>query len=161
MSKEETTKPSGNKKSPEDCWFRFYVKKAIPKLDFINSKELKILLYIFNNTDFKSNELFIRPEDVMNATEIKSKSTVINTVKSLIDSGFMIRISQGHYMINPEIMFSGNDVRRKAAIARYKDKKSFIQYVPKNNMDPVDNNPFSNMYDEVPPPSDLDCPIQL
>ena len=56
-----------------------------------------------------------------------SLQTVTRTISALIDSDFLIRINQGAYQVNPDVIFKGSHNGRLNVLYQYRATKAEIE----------------------------------
>lgn len=96
---------------------KIWLNEIVRSIDLIGNKKVKLAFWIIENLD-KENKL------VMTLNQIVKKSgfsyqTTHRTINALIDSGFLVRINNGAYRVNPNALFKGGTNDRFNILMRY------------------------------------------
>lgn len=111
--------------SIEDRDFNFHkiwLAHIINTLDIIGNKKVKLVFWIVENLN-KENQLIMTYRQIAEKSGI-SIDTVNDTMKALIESNFLVRINQGAYQVNPDVLFKGTRTGRLNVLYQYNEIKS-------------------------------------
>lgn len=108
--------------SIEDRDFNFHkvwISHIIDSLDLIGNKKIKLAFWIIDHLN-KENQLTMTYRQISKKSGI-STQTVNNTMSALLSSNFLVRINQGVYQVNPDIIFKGTRTGRMNVLYQYKE----------------------------------------
>ncbi|WP_285816094.1 replication/maintenance protein RepL [Thomasclavelia cocleata] len=108
----------------EDRDFNFHkvwISHIINSLDLIGNKKVKLAFWIIDHLN-KENQLIMTYRQISEQSGI-SLETVRVTINTLIESDFLIRINQGAYQVNPDIIFKGTRNGRMNVLYQYTTAK--------------------------------------
>lgn len=96
-------------------FWKVYLSDFLAALGIFDSRQLDVFIYILEHTDSSTN-LFIGTYREV-ACEIScSTNTVSKIMRKLQDQGFLKKIRNGIYAINPNLMMKGNENKRQMLI---------------------------------------------
>lgn len=106
--------------SIEDRDFNFHklwLSHIINSLDLIGNKKVKLAFWIIEHLN-KENQLIMTYRQIAEGSGI-SLDTVRVTMAALIESNFLIRLNQGAYQVNPDVIFKGTREGRLNVLYQY------------------------------------------
>lgn len=109
----------------EDRDFNFHkvwMGHIVNSLDLIGNKKIKLAFWIIEHLN-KENQLIMTYRQIAEQSGI-SLDTVRVTMASLIKSDFLIRLNQGAYQVNPNVVFKGTRNGRMSVLYQYSCAKS-------------------------------------
>lgn len=99
-------------------FWKVYLMDFLSVLGIIDSKQLDIFIYIAENTKPGEN-LFIGTYKQI-AKDVKvSESTIAKLMKKLQDNGFIRKVQNGVWFVNPNILMQGNDNKRQILLSYF------------------------------------------
>lgn len=101
---------------------KLWLSHIINSLDLIGNKKVKLAFWIIENLN-KENQLTMTYRQIAEQSGI-SYQTVVNTITSLIESNFLVRINQGVYQVNPDVIFKGTRNGRMNVLYQYTTAKT-------------------------------------
>lgn len=101
---------------------KLWLSHIINSLDLIGNKKVKLAFWIIENLN-KENQLTMTYRQIAEQSGI-SYQTVVNTITSLIESNFLVRINQGVYQVNPDVIFKGTRNGRMNVLYQYTTTKA-------------------------------------
>ena len=93
----------------------------INSLDLIGNQKVKLAFWIIENLN-KENQLIMTYRQISEKSGI-SLDTVRRTITALIDSNFLVRINNGAYQVNPDVIFKGTRSGRLNVLYQYNQVK--------------------------------------
>ena len=108
----------------EDRDFNFHklwISHIINSLDLIGNQKVKLAFWIIENLN-KENQLIMTYRQISEKSGI-SLDTVRRTITALIDSNFLVRINNGAYQVNPDVIFKGTRSGRLNVLYQYNQVK--------------------------------------
>ena len=87
-------------------------------LGIIDSKQLDVFIYIVENTNQANNVFLGTYKKIANDVKV-SEPTIAKIMKKLQDKGFIKRIQNGAWLVNPNILLKGNDTKRQILLSYY------------------------------------------
>ena len=87
-------------------------------LGIIDSKQLDIFIYIAENTN-QSTNIFMGTYKKIAKDVNCSETTIAKIMKKLQTNGFIKKIQNGAWLVNPNIMMKGNDKKRQILLSYY------------------------------------------
>lgn len=111
--------------SVEDRDFNFHklwLSHIINSLDLIGNQKTKLAFWIIEHLN-RENQLIMTYRQISEKSGI-SLQTVTRTISALIDSDFLIRINQGAYQVNPDVIFKGTHNGRLNVLYQYRATKA-------------------------------------
>lgn len=94
-----------------------YIKGLVQMLDVTGGSKLKVVNYLLENLSLSNNVLVITIREMAEKLGISTK-TVSNTLKTL-DAGNIIKRRTGAIMLNPDILYRGNDSKQKYLLIEF------------------------------------------
>ena len=93
---------------------KFWISQYFDAVEEITNKKRKLADWLIEHRD-RENKICYTFRQMAAETGF-SLDTVSKTMKALIDAGLIIRINQGCYMINPDIIWKGGTTDRLAVV---------------------------------------------
>ena len=115
-------------------FWKFSIVNFIDILDVFNNQQVKVFQYILKNTKASDNLFHGTHRQIAKNVQC-SLYTVQNIISSLIKANFFVRIQNGVYLVNPELMVKGNEAKRMKLIEQYQAAK-FNKSLLKAGTDP-------------------------
>lgn len=100
---------------------KLWLGNILSHIDLIGNQKAKLAFWILDNLD-SENKLTMTQKQIAEKTKI-SIQTVNLTIKTLINSNFLIKINMGAYRINPDIIFKGGKNDRMNVLYKYQNEK--------------------------------------
>ena len=110
--------------SLEDRDFNFHklwLSHIIQSLDLIGNQKTRLAFWIIENLN-KENQLTMTYRQIAEKSGI-SLQTVMRTMTALVESNFIVRINNGCYQVNPDIIFKGTRSGRLNVLYQYNQVK--------------------------------------
>lgn len=101
---------------------KIWMSHIISSLDLIGNKKVKLAFWIIDHLN-KENQLTMTYRQIAEKSDI-SLETVRVTMTALIESNFLIRVNQGVYQVNPDVVFKGTRNSRLNVLYQYNQTKS-------------------------------------
>lgn len=98
---------------------KIWLKHIVTSLDIIGNQKIRFALWLIEHMN-KENQVIMTLRQMQEQSGI-SLQTVQRTITALIDSGFLKRINQGAYCVNPDVIFKGGKSDRLNILLRYRD----------------------------------------
>lgn len=89
----------------------------LESLDLIGNQKIRVALFIMNNLN-RDNEFLMTYDMIEKKTGI-SRPTIAETMKVLQESDFLQKVKNGHYRINPDVLFKGGKSDRLNILLKY------------------------------------------
>ena len=96
---------------------KVWMRNFISTLDIISNKKTKVAYHIIENIN-RDNMFIATYEQIQRDTGI-GHNTVVDTMKALIDAGFLVKKQNGVYAINPDIIYKGSRSNRLNILHQY------------------------------------------
>ncbi len=109
----------------EDRDFNFHkiwINHIISSLDLIGNRKVKLAFWIIDHLN-KENQLTMTYRQIAEQSGI-SLETVRITMNTLLESNFLVRINQGVYQVNPDVIFKGTRNGRMNVLYQYTTAKT-------------------------------------
>lgn len=103
-----TLKRVSSSQCSQNNFHRIFYNQALPVLNVFANKQTRILLYFLYNAD-GNNMVYCTYKDIMEACDIRDRSTVSETLKQLIEMEVLVKVSTSRYMLNPAVALKGNN----------------------------------------------------
>jgi len=97
---------------------KVWIDDLINILNLIGGKKLEVFKYLMNEMNPSNNYIVATYEKIKKDTKI-SYQTIRDTLKVLIETNFLKRVSNGVYMVNPDVIVKGNSNKREALLIKY------------------------------------------
>lgn len=104
----------------QDQFWKLYLMDFLSVLGIVESKQLKVICHIMENTDPGSN-LFIGTLDKIAEGAGVSRGTANSAVQKLLGANFMRRIQVGVFQINPSVMVKGSELKKRSLVIEYNE----------------------------------------
>lgn len=99
-------------------FWKMYLMDFLTVLGIIDSKQLDIFIYIAENTN-QSTNIFMGTYKKIAKDVNCSETTIAKIMKKLQTNGFIKKIQNGAWLVNPNIMMKGNDRKRQILLSYY------------------------------------------
>lgn len=96
---------------------KLWLQNILNSIDLIGNKKTKLAFWIIQHLN-KENQLIMTQRKIADATKM-SLDTVRLTMKTLMDSNFLLRINSGAYVVNPDVVFKGGKTDRLNVLIQY------------------------------------------
>lgn len=96
---------------------KLWLGHLLETLDMIGNKKIKVAMFIMN--DLNSENQFIGTHRYIAEKTGVSLPTVTETMSVLQESNFLIKVRNGFYRVNPDILFKGGKQNRLNVLYRY------------------------------------------
>lgn len=100
-------------------FWKCYLMDFLTILGILDSKQVDVFIYIVENTNQATN-LFIGTLEKIAKDVGVSRPTVSRMMKKLQENGFVKKVQNGVYMVNPNILMKGNDHKRQILLTYYR-----------------------------------------
>lgn len=107
-------------------FWKVYLMDFLMVLGIIDSKQVDVFIYIVENTN-QSNNIFIGTYDKIANDVGVSRPTIARIVKKLQANGFVKKIQNGVWFVNPNILMRGNDTKRQILLNYYESEEPINQ----------------------------------
>lgn len=97
-------------------FWKVYLMDFLTVLGIIDSKQLDVFIYIVENTH-QSNNLFIGTYDKISKDVGVCRQTIAKIMKKLQENGFIKKVQNGVWSVNPNILMRGNDSKRQILLS--------------------------------------------
>lgn len=116
------------RKQTSGNFVKAYIKGLVMMLEVTGGSKLKVVNYLLENLSLTDNVLVATVREIAESLKI-SPTTVTNTLKTLED-GNVIKRRTGAIMLNPEILYRGNDNKQRFLLVEFAqfDRKSEIEH---------------------------------
>lgn len=99
-------------------FWKVYLMDFLTVLGIIDSKQLDVFIYLVENTQ-QSNNTFIGTYKKISADVGVSQPTIAKIMKKLQEHGFIKRLQNGAWLVNPNILMRGGDAKRQILLSYY------------------------------------------
>lgn len=96
---------------------KIWLGHLLETLDLIGNKKIKVAMFIMNDLNIE-NQFLGTHRYIAEKTGV-SLPTVTETMSILQESDFLIKVRNGFYRVNPEILFKGGKNNRMNVLLRY------------------------------------------
>ena len=100
---------------------KLWLSHILQTIDLIGNQKTKLAFWILDNLNTE-NQLIMTQRKISEKSGI-SLDTVRLTIKALMESNFLIKISSGAYRVNPEVLFKGGKNNRMNVLLKYHSEK--------------------------------------
>ena len=114
MRVQQTTKLVYGSKNFWKC----YMKEFLAVMKSLSGKQFNVFVYIIEHTK-QSDNVFIGTYDKIVDDTKCSRQTVAAAMKTLQKKNFIKKRQNGVWMMNPDILMKGNDIKRMGLISEY------------------------------------------
>lgn len=97
---------------------KVWLEHIIHSMDLIGNQKTRLAFWLINNLN-RDNVLIMTQRKIAEKTGI-SLETVRQTMKALMESGFLIKINSGAYCVNPDAVFKGGKTDRLNVLIQYR-----------------------------------------
>ena len=104
-------------------WHKIWLADLAGILRFFGSGKFNVFSYVIDNTDTGSNLFLSTVREVAKDCGVSTK-TVAETFKILMEANFMVKVRNGQYRVNPEVMAYGSSEKRGCLLVKYHDEKA-------------------------------------
>lgn len=109
---------------------KIWLGHLLQSLDVLGNAKIKVLNYLLANRN--SENQIIATQRVLSQKVGVSLPVVNETIKKLVDSNAISKVSSGVLMLNPEIVFRGKHKKRMSVLLKY-NKTNTFENGSKNN----------------------------
>ena len=102
-------------------FWKCYLMDFLTVLGIIDSKQLDIFIYIVENTN-QSNNLFVGTYKKIKEDTGCAIGTIAKIMSKLQENGFIKRVQNGVYMVNPNLLMKGNDNKRQILLSYFESE---------------------------------------
>lgn len=99
-------------------FWKVYLMDFLMVLGIFDSKQVDVFIYIVENTS-PSNNTFIGTYDKISHDVNVCRQTIAKIMKKLQDKGFIKKVQNGVWLVNPNILMKGNDTKRQILLNYY------------------------------------------
>lgn len=103
-------------------FWKCYLIDFLSVLGIIDSKQLDIFIYIVENTQ-QANNTFIGTYSKIAKDVGVCRQTIASIMKKLQDNGFIKKVQNGVWLVNPNILMKGNDTKRQILLSYYQSEE--------------------------------------
>lgn len=103
-------------------FWKVYLMDFLSILGIIDNRQLDVFIYIAENTD-NGNNLFVGTYKKIAAATGASSGTIAKIMKKLQENNFIIKVQNGVWRVNPNILMKGNDTKRQILLSYYQEDK--------------------------------------
>ena len=96
---------------------KIWLGHMLESLDLIGNQKIRVALFIMNNLN-RDNE-FLMTYDMIEKKAGISRPTIAETMEVLQESDFLQKVKNGHYRINPDVLFKGGKSDRLNILLKY------------------------------------------
>lgn len=96
---------------------KIWLGHLLESLDMIGNKKIKVIMFVMNELN-KENQFIGTHRYIADRLNV-SLPTVTETMRVLQDSNFLIKIRNGLYRANPDVIFKGGKTDRLNVLLRY------------------------------------------
>lgn len=117
--------------SKEERDFNFHkvwMKSFLSTLEMVGSRKSRVAFWIVDNIT-RENMLPFTYRQIATKTET-SIDTVTKTMNVLLETGFLKKLNQGCYLVNPDVVFKGTRAGRLNVLTKYRDAETYTQDQP-------------------------------
>lgn len=104
-------------------FWKVYLADFLAVLGIFDSKQLDVFIYVAENTS-PSDNIFIGTYDKIGKATGASRQTISRIMKKLQDHAFIVKVQQGVWRVNPNVLMKGNDTKRQMLLTYYEDDKA-------------------------------------
>ena len=101
---------------------KLWLEHILNTMDLIGNQKTKLAFWILEHLD-SENKLCMTYQQIEKKSGI-SYQTVYRTMGALIESNFLVRINQGTYRVNPDVLFKGSKNDRMNVLLQYRNEGS-------------------------------------
>lgn len=99
-------------------FWKCYLMDFLSVLGIFDSKQVDVFIYIVENTN-QSNNTFIGTYRKIAQDVHVCEATIAKIMRKLQDNGFVRKVQNGVWLINPNILMKGNDTKRQILLSYY------------------------------------------
>ena len=107
-------------------FWKVYLMDFLGVLGIIDNKQLDIFIYIAENTN-QANNMFIGTYTKISKDTGASRPTISKIMKKLQENGFIKKVQNGVWLVNPNILMKGNDTKRQILLSYYNSEEPINQ----------------------------------
>ena len=100
-------------------FWKCYLMDFLAVLGIMDNKQVDIFIYIVENTN-QSTNMFVGTYAKIAKDVGCSSATIAKIMKKLQEHGFIKKVQNGLYMVNPNILMKGNDHKRQILLSYYR-----------------------------------------
>lgn len=99
-------------------FWKCYLMDFLAILGVFDNKQVDIFIYVVENTN-SANNLFIGTYKKIAKDTNSSEPTISKIMKKLQANGFIKKVQNGIWLVNPNILMKGNDHKRQILLSYY------------------------------------------
>lgn len=99
-------------------FWKCYLMDFLSVLGIFDSKQVDVFIYIVENTN-QSNNIFLGTYKKIAKDVNVCEATISKIMKKLQDNGFIKKLQNGAWFVNPNILMKGNDQKRQILLSYY------------------------------------------
>lgn len=99
-------------------FWKCYLMDFLTVLGIIDSKQLDVFIFIVENTNQATNTFLGTYKHIAKSINV-SEPTIAKIMKKLQEHGFIKKIQNGAWLVNPNILMKGNDNKRQILLSYY------------------------------------------
>lgn len=103
-------------------FWKVYLMDFLQVLGILDSKQIDVLIYLLEHTDASTNTYIGTYRKTAEGSGC-SLDTTTRVMKKLQDKGFIKKIQNGVYQVNPCIMMKGTEHKKQLLLNYYEDRK--------------------------------------
>lgn len=118
-------------------FWKVYLMDFLQILGILDSKQVDVLIFVLEHTDASTNTYIGTYRKTAEGCGC-SLDTTTRVMKKLQEHGFIKKIQNGVYQVNPCIMMKGTDHKKQLLLNYYEDRKDNAPDPDQMTMDDVD-----------------------
>lgn len=99
-------------------FWKCYLMDFMSVLGILENKQIEVFAYICENTN-PTNNLFIGTYKKINKDTGVSEPTIARIIKKLQEKGFIKKVQNGVWFVNPDILMKGGEKKRQILLSYY------------------------------------------
>jgi len=103
-------------------FWKCYLMDFLAVLGILDSKQVDIFIYIVENTNQYTN-MFIGTYEKIRKDVGVCRQTVASIMKKLQENGFIRKVQNGVWLVNPNILMKGSEKKRQILLNYYLDEQ--------------------------------------
>lgn len=107
-------------------FWKVYLMDFLTILGIIDNKQLDVFIYIAENTEQSTNNFIGTYKKISKDTGV-SEPTIAKIMKKLQVNNFIVKVQNGVWRVNPNILMKGNDHKRQILLSYYEETKQETQ----------------------------------
>lgn len=137
----------------QKAFWKCYLMDFLSILGIFDSRQCDVFIYIVENTNPSTN-LFIGTYRKIADDTGASSTTIAKIMKKLVEHGFIKKVQNGLWFVNPNVLMKGNDGKRQMLLSYYESDEPINQFtMSRTKRKPIDQ------IDGQMEIADIDCNI--